>query len=205
MAGKLYEEDMNFNKMIQFSSVCDKMKSIYRQTLLADGSRRETDAEHSWHLALMAMLFKDYAPEGTDIDKVIKMVLVHDLVEIYAGDTFCYDERAGADKAEREMKSAEKLFSILPKEKGEEIKNLWLEFDAEETKEALFAASLDRLQPLINNFFTNGHTWRKGDVLKEQVLKREEILKQGMPAAYDLAAEIIEDADKKEYFSKKQK
>lgn len=205
MADRLYEKDIDFSKKIQFSSVCDKMKSIYRQTLLADGSRQETDAEHSWHLALMAMLFSDYAPEGTDINKVIKMVLVHDLVEIYAGDTFCYDEKAGADKAEREMKSAEKLFSILPKEKGEEFKNLWLEFDAEETKEALFAASLDRIQPLINNFFTNGHTWRNGRVLKEQVQKREEILKKGMPIAYDLAMDIIEDGDRKGYFSKNQK
>ncbi len=204
MADKLREENINidFNKRIQFISVIDKMKSIYRQTLLADGSREETDAEHSWHLGVMAILLSDYAPEGTDITKVIKMVLVHDLVEIYAGDTFCYDVEAGKDKREREVKAADKLFGILPKEDRDELRALWEEFDAEETNESLYAASLDRLQPLINNFFTNGHTWRKGSVKRESVEAREMILEKGLPIATRLVKDIIDDSNKKGYFSK---
>ncbi len=203
MADKLHKRDIDadFNKRIQFISVIDKMKSIYRQNLLIDASREETDAEHSWHLAVMAILLSDYAPEGTDIQKVIKMVLVHDLIEIYAGDTFCYDTEGIKDKRKREEESADRLFKILPEKDGKELRALWEEFDKEETKEALFAASLDRLQPLINNFFTNGHTWRKGSVKKELVLKREEILKKGLPKAIPLVNEILDDSEKKGYFS----
>lgn len=206
MAENLYNayltEEKNFQKKMQFLIIADKMKTVYRQTLLADKSRRETDAEHSWHLALMAIVLSDYAPEGTDIDKSVRMALVHDMVEIYAGDTFCYDINAGKDKRKRELEAADRLFSILPKEEGEEYKSLWLEFDAEETREAKFTAALDRLQPLINNFLTDGHTWRKGNVPREMVEKRVALISEAIPAAKSLVYEILDDSERKGYFRK---
>lgn len=195
-------EEEKFQKKMQFLIIADKMKTVYRQTLLADKSRRETDAEHSWHLALMAIVLSDYAPEDTDIDKAVRMALVHDLVEIYAGDTFCYDVNAGKNKRERELKAADRLFSILPENEGEEYRSLWLEFDREETREAKFTAALDRLQPLINNFLTDGHTWRKGNVPREMVEKRVALISEGIPAAKSLVYGILEDSERKGYFSK---
>ena len=202
MAENIHESDLkeNFNKRLQFLILIDKMKSVYRQTLLADKSRRETDAEHSWHMAVMAMLFAPFAPEGVDTDRVIKMCLVHDLVEIYAGDTFCYDVKAGEDKSEREELSAQKLFSVLPEEDGVQIRTLWEEFEKQQTPDALFAASLDRFQPLINNFLTEGHTWRKGNVTREQVEKRASLIEKGLPIAWETVMEIIEDSQKKGFF-----
>ena len=190
-------------KRMDFLICADKMKSIYRQTLLADKSRRETDAEHSWHLALMAMVFSDLAPEGVDINRVIKMVIIHDLVEIFAGDTFCYDEKAVLDKAERENASAEKLFSMLDAELGREYEALWREFDEGETPDARFAASLDKLQPLVNNYLTDFHTWKLGNVRKEQVEKRVETIKNGIPELYYIAEGIIRHGEKTNSFADK--
>lgn len=207
MAENIYNEDINakFNKKLQFLILIDKMKSVYRQTLLADKSRRETDAEHSWHIALMAMLFSEFAPQGVDKERVIKMCLVHDLVEIYAGDTFCYDKKAGEDKREREMRAAQKLFSVLPKEDGKELKELWLEFEKQETPDAVFSASLDRFQPLINNFLTDGHTWKKGKVVRPQVEERAALIKKGLPIAWETVRKILDDAEGKGFFEHNQK
>ena len=205
MADFLYKSNINddFNKKLEFLVLLDKMKSIYRQTLLADKSRRETDAEHSWHIAMMAMLFAEYAPQGVDRDRSVRMCLVHDLVEIYAGDTFCYDEKAGEDKKEREEKAAQKLFSILPEKDGEELKSLWIEFEEQSTPDALFAASLDRLQPIINNILTDGHTWRKGKVERKQVEERMSVIERGFPLAWQTVVRIIDEAEKKGYFQNK--
>lgn len=205
MAENIYSEDMieAFNKKMRFLIIIDKMKSIYRQTLLADASRRETDAEHSWHMAIMAMLFSDYAPEGTNTERVIKMCLVHDLVEIYAGDTFCYDKKAGEDKREREKNAADRLFQILPQNDAREIRELWEEFDEAKTADALFATSIDRFQPVINNFLTDGHTWRKGKVQRKQVEERTAIIKDGLPIAWKTLCDIIDDADNKGCFDNK--
>lgn len=207
MAGELHSGDLknaDFDKIIRFSIICDQMKSVYRRTMLCDLSRRETDAEHSWHLALMAMLLSDYAPEGTDIAKVIQMVVVHDLVEIYAGDTFCYDERAALSKKEREKEAADKLFSVLPQNMGSRIRALWEEFDKESTNEAAFAAALDRLQPLLNNFMTDGYTWREGAVERKSVEKRTDLIKRAIPRAAALLNEILDDSEKKGFFTKKE-
>lgn len=204
MAENLHSENMNenFNKKLQFLVLLDKMKTVYRQTLLADKSRRETDAEHSWHMAVMAFVFSDLAPEGVNTDRVIKMCLVHDLIEIFAGDTFCYDEKAGEDKEEREKLSADRLFAILPEEDGKEIRALWEEFEAQSTPDALFAASLDRFQPIINNFLTDGHTWKKGNVKRKQVEKRASVIEKGFPAAWKTVCDIISDSDEKGLFNK---
>ncbi len=203
MAENLRSEDLKekFNKKLGFLVLLDKMKTVYRQTLLADKSRRETDAEHSWHIAVMALIFRDIAPDGVDSDKAIKMCLVHDLVEIFAGDTFCYDKDAILDKKDREKEAADRLFSILPEEDGIEIRSLWEEFEERKTADALFAASLDTFQPVINNFLTDGHTWKKGKVKRSQVEKRVSVIKEGFPAAWDTVMDIIEDSDKKGFYS----
>lgn len=202
MADSVYQNNINaeFSKKLEFLILLDKMKSVYRQTLLADKSRRETDAEHSWHIAMMAMLFAELAPEGVQRDRSVRMCLVHDLVEIYAGDTFCYDAKAGEDKAQREKRAADKLFAILPEKDGEELKNLWIEFEQQSTPDALFAASLDRLQPLINNILTDGHTWRKGNVQRKQVEERAAVIEHGFPAAWQTVCAVIDEAEAKGYF-----
>ena len=205
MAGNIHSEDMKerFNKKLQFLVLLDKMKTVYRQNLLIDKSRRETDAEHSWHIAIMAMLFSEFAPEGTDRDRVVKMCLVHDLIEIFAGDTFCYDSKAGEDKEERERLSADRLFALLPEDDGKELRTLWEEFEEQKTPDAVFAACLDRFQPLVGNFLCDGHTWKKGKVKREQVEKRDEIIEYGFPAAWETVCGIIEDSDEKGLFNHK--
>ncbi len=182
-------------KQIQFIQEVDKLKQIYRQTLLMDGSRNENDAEHSWHLALMAMILHEYSPKkDLDITKVLKMLLVHDLVEIYAGDTFCYDEEGNLGKADRELAAAEKLYGMLPTDQGQEFRALWDEFEERKTPEALFASSLDRLQPLLCNYYTGGHTWVKYGIKSDKVLERNLPVKEGAPQLWELIEEIVEDS-----------
>ncbi len=190
------------DELIRFSAEIDKMKSVYRHTLLIDKSREETDAEHSWHLATMVMLFKDYAPKGADIDRCIKMALVHDLVEIYAGDTFAYDVQGYESKAQREEEAAQKLFSMLPDNQGEEYKLLWQEFDKEETPDALYTCSLDRLQPLINNYLTQGHTWKDGFVTYDKVVKRQQVIRKAMPELWIKVEEMLDDSVAKGWLKK---
>ncbi|HZK35244.1 MAG TPA: HD domain-containing protein [Bacillota bacterium] len=180
------------NKQIEFIVEIDKLKHILRQTLLIDKSRRENDAEHSWHLAMMAMILKEYAAGDIDLERVMKMVLIHDIVEIDAGDTFAYDEDANADKEERELEAAERIFSLLPEDQGNEIRALWDEFEEGETADALFAASMDRLQPLIHNHFTSGHTWA-GAIRKDQVIARMSKVKKGAPALWQIVQKIVDE------------
>lgn len=160
------------NQLLKFTAEVDKMTSISRRTLLINGSRRENDAEHSWHIALMAMLFKDYAPEGCDVARSVQMCIVHDLIEIYAGDTFAYDVNGNKDKAEREQKAADKLFGELPEHLAKEFRGLWEEFDAMETPDAKYAAAMDRIQPYLHNTLTEGHTWKEGNPPVSMVDKR---------------------------------
>ena len=180
-----------FQKQLDFLILIDKMKNIERQTLIADGSRRETDAEHSWHIAVMAILLKEYAAETIDVDRVVRMLLVHDLIEVYAGDTFCYDVQGNLDKQKREKEAADRLFSMLPDDQRDEIRNLFEEFDRMDTPDSAFAAALDRLQPLINNHLTNGHTWRKGHVKSAQVYERMAPVKQAASSLWPLVERII--------------
>jgi putative hydrolases of HD superfamily len=190
----LEEMKSRFDQQLAFLLEIDKLKSILRQTLLMNGSRRENSAEHSWHLALMASLLSEYATESIDTNKVIRMVLVHDLVEIDAGDTFAYDTVGYKDKEERELRAAERIFGLLPPEQGAALKELWLEFEAAATPEAQFANALDRLQPLLHNWQTQGGTWRKHKVGRSQVYKRMEPVRQYIPAAWPLVTSIIEEA-----------
>lgn len=182
-------------KQIQFILEIDKIKNIFRMTRIHDGTRRENDAEHSWHIALMAFLLSEYAKDpGIDVLKVMKMCIVHDLVEIDAGDTFCYDAAANLDKQEREQKAADRIFGMLPDDQGRELRGLWEEFDAMETPEAKYAAAMDRLQPVLMNFLNKGGTWKEHNISKDQVVKRNRRIEDGAPALWELASQLIDEA-----------
>ena len=156
------------DQQLSFILEIDKLKTILRQTLLTDSSRRENSAEHSWHLAIMSVLLAEYATEPVDMLRVIKMLLVHDLIEIDAGDTFAYDVAGNVGRAEREEHGAERIFGLLPEEQGRELRALWEEFDAFKTPESKYANALDRLQPLLHNARTEGGTWRIHSVARDR-------------------------------------
>ncbi len=184
-------KDEKLQKQIKFALVIDEMKNIFRRNLIINGSRRENDAEHSWNLAMLAMLFEEYSTEKVDLERVLKIALVHDLIEVYAGDTFAYDVKGNEDKLQREIESANKLFGILDPAQGAEIRALWDEFEAKETPESKYANAIDRIQPLINNYMTNGHTWKEGDVHAPQIYKRMDIIRTTTPALWPIVEGII--------------
>lgn len=177
---------------IEFIKEIDKMKSIDRMTSLIGLDKRENDAEHSWHISVLAMVVEEYLEEEVDLLKVLKMLLVHDLVEIYAGDTFAYDEEGYKDKLERENLAADRVFGILPKDKGQIFRDYWQEFEDMSTREALFANSVDRLQPILNNFYNGGGTWLKHQVPKEKVVQRLEPIKSVSKELYKYAMDLID-------------
>lgn len=187
-------------RQLDFLREIDRLKTVLRQTVLTDKSRRENSAEHSWHLAVMAGLLQEHANEpGLDVGRVIRMVLIHDIVEIDAGDTFAYDTAGHADKAEREERAAERLFGLLPDDQRAEIMDLWREFEDRTTPEAKFAAALDRLQPMIHNYLTEGHTWRQHGITAGQVLARNRHIAEGSEALWRFAEQMINDAVDKGY------
>ncbi|MBF2025671.1 MAG: HD domain-containing protein [Oscillatoriales cyanobacterium C42_A2020_001] len=181
-------------QQIQFIVEIDKLKGILRQTLLTDCSRRENSAEHSWHIAFMAILLAEYAPVPIDVLRVVKMLLIHDLVEIDAGDTFCYDLQQNQSKVERETQAADRLFGLLPANQGAELRSLWEEFEAQSTPEAQFAASLDRLQPMLNNYHTEGGTWKLHGITRDRVLQRATPIAAGAPPLWDFVQQLIDDS-----------
>ena len=183
---------------LEFLAEIDKMKNIFRRTLVMDKSRRENDAEHSWHFAMMALTLHEYAvSDSIDINRVLKMALVHDLIEIYAGDTFAYDSVANEDKSEREKVSADKLYALLPEEQSKEFRGLWEEFEEAKTPDAAYAAAIDRLQPFFSNYKTDGYTWGLYGVRVEQIYKRMAPVKDTMPALWEFVEFVIEDSCKK--------
>lgn len=185
---------------LQFIIEIDKMKTVLRQTLLMDKSRQETDAEHSWHFAMMAWVLEAYAADKTiNINRVIKMALLHDLVEIYAGDTFAYDTAGYESKLQREQEAADQLFALLPVEQAKEYRALWEEFDAMVTPDAKYASAIDRLQPFISNYMTEGHTWAKYQVEKSAVYKRMAPVKEAIPELWEFVEEVIQEACDKNY------
>lgn len=175
----------HLDQQLKFVAEIDKMTQIFRRTMLIDGSRRENDAEHSWHIAVMALLFSDYVKEKPDLGRVVKMLVVHDLVEIYAGDTFAFDVEANKSKEENEIAAADKLFSQLPEEQGKEIRSLWEEFDEMKTPDSIYANCMDRVQPFLHNTLTAGATWVEGGVAKSQVEKRLAVVKENMPELWN--------------------
>ncbi len=180
-------------KQLQFIMEIDQLKRILRQNLLADGSRRENSAEHSWHLAMMAVLLSEYAPDRVDVQRVITMLLIHDLVEIDAGDTFCYDVQGNQDKADREQQAADRLFGLLPTDQHTHLRQLWDEFEAQETVDAQFAGALDRIQPLLQNWQNQGGTWRLHNIHRDQVMQRMAPVKTGAPELWTIVQQVVDE------------
>ena len=187
---------------IEFVLEVEKLKNVLRQTSLVGGHRRENDAEHSWHLCLMAILLVEHTAADVDLLKVVKMLLIHDVVEIDAGDTFAYDVVANADKTEREKLAADRLFGLLPRDQALIYRALWDEFEARETAEARYAAALDRLQPLLLNFHTDGAAWQRHGITKAQVIARNEHIREGSPALWEYARELIDAAVAKGFLAR---
>lgn len=179
-------------QQMQFALEVDKLKYITRQTYLSKGDRKENDAEHSWHLAMLAMLLSEHSEEPVDVLKVMKMVIIHDIVEIDAGDTYCYDDAGNATKRERETAAADRIFGILPKDQAEELRNLWEEFEEAQTPEAAFAHSLDRIQPVMLNDATHGVSWKEHQVKRSQIEKRIAPIAKGSKSIKAMAEDIVE-------------
>lgn len=179
-------------QQMEFIVEVDKVKNIFRQTYLADGTRKENDAEHSWHLALSAVLLQEHMEERADITKVIIMVLIHDLVEIDAGDTYAYDEEGAQSKREREEKGADRIFGMLPEDQGEMFRALWEEFEAYETPEAKFAHLLDNFQPLLLNDASDGKSWAEHGVHKSQIYKRNRRIPETSAIVWEQMEKIVE-------------
>jgi len=187
-------------KQIEFIKEIDKVKSVFRQNRLLDDSRYENDAEHSWHLALMAMILSEYANDAAlDLPRVLMMVLVHDLVEIGVGDAFIYDVKDREAKSSKERASAECIFGMLPPDQRDQLMALWEEFEAKETPEAKFAGALDRLQPLIHNSTVQGHAWKKHGIRRHQVYSVNSRIQEGSEPLWALAQDLIAQSVKNGY------
>ncbi len=180
------------DQQLKFTALIDEMTHILRHTMLIDGSRRENDAEHSWHIAVMAILFSEYAADTPDIGHAIQMLVCHDLVEIYAGDTFAFDAQGNTSKAQREQQAADKLFSQLPEDQEQNVRRLWEEFDEMKTADSRFANCMDRIQPFLHNTLTGGHTWNEGQVHEKDVLARMEPVRTNMPKLWPWVLANIE-------------
>ncbi|HYH00236.1 MAG TPA: HD domain-containing protein [Terriglobales bacterium] len=186
--------NVRLQQQIQFIVEIDKLKSILRQSLLCDGSRRENDAEHSWHLAAMASLLQEYATESVDLVRVLKMLLIHDIVEIDAGDTYAYDPEANVTRAAREQVAADRLFGLLPADQRDDFRALWEEFETGVTAESRYANALDRLQPLLLNYYSEGKSWRAHGVTADAVIKRMQPIKTGAPQLWTVVEQIVSSA-----------
>lgn len=186
--------NLRLDQQLKFTAEIDRMTEVYRRTILISGARNENDAEHSWHITFMALLLKEYCVEEPNVERAMKMCVVHDLIEIYAGDTFAYDVKGNEDKAEREAAAADKLYAQLPAEQGAELRALWEEFDAMETVDAKYASCLDRLQPLLHNTLTEGHTWRNGGAVRPQIEERMHIISEFMPEVYEWVSKNLDRA-----------
>ena len=182
---------------IEFIREIDKLKYIFRKTKLINSDRPENDAEHSWHLAMMAIVLAGHANEPIDLEKVMKMVLIHDIVEIDSGDVFAYDTTKSHDNFDEELKAARRIFGILPKEQAEEFLNIWIEFEEMKTPESKFARSLDRLEPLLQNASNNGGTWREFDVKFDKVIEKKKAIKDGSEELWKFAENLIDESVEK--------
>ena len=186
-----------FEKQMAFIREIDKEKMIKRQSYLTDKETHEDDAQHAWHMAIMTLLLKEYSNEDIDVLKTMSMLLIHDLVEVYAGDTYAYDEEGKKTQAEREAKAADKLYGMLPEDQGEYLKSLWLEFEEQKTPEAKFARTMDCFQPLILNDATDGRAWKEHDVKRSWVMKRNQNTNKGSEDIWEYARENLIDKNVK--------
>ena len=184
------EEKINrLNQQFAFIREIDKEKFIGRQTYLTDAKRKENDAEHAWHMAIMTLLLSEYANQKIDVLKTISMLLIHDLVEIDAGDTYAYDEEGKKTQAEREQKAADRIYGMLPEDPGKKLYDLWLEFEAQETPEAKFARTMDNIQPMYLNASTDGKAWQEHKVHLAQILGRNAHTAEGSEVLWNYAYE----------------
>ncbi|MEJ5145175.1 HD domain-containing protein [Sphingobacterium sp. MYb388] len=181
-------------KQIDFIKEIDKVKYIQRKTKLFNSNRNENDAEHSWHLAMMALILAEHANEPIDVLKVVKMVLIHDIVEIDAGDTFIYDMQKNHINTDQERLAANRIFGLLPQEQSKEFIAVWEEFEAGLTPEAKFARTLDRLEPLLQNTSNNGGTWKEFDVDYSKVFEKKKIINEGSTTIWKYAEELINES-----------
>ena len=182
----------SLSKQIAFIVEADRLKTIIRRTPLTDNSRLENSAEHSWHLALAAIALREHAPSSADLARVLEMVVIHDLVEIDAGDTFAYDAAAHHDKADRERLAAERIFGLLPTEQGDRLHKLWDEFEAAETLEARYANALDRFQAFLQNMQSGGGSWATHGVTRAQVLARMAPIETTLPGVWPFVLDVID-------------
>lgn len=187
---------------LRFVLEVDKLKRVLRRSLLIDGARRENSAEHSWHVTVLARVFAEYAPEGTDIDHVVNMLVVHDIVEIDAGDTFVYDRAAVRSQAERERAAADRIFALLPEDQAAWARSLWDEFEERKTPEARFARAVDRLSPLLANWHTEGAMWQQFKVSKDDVLKNVKLIAEGSKTLGAYALALVDDAERRGYLGR---
>jgi len=182
-------------RQVEFIVEMDRLKEIFRQTVLTQSRRAENDAEHSWHLCLCVITLAEHANRpGMDILRVLKMVILHDLVEIDAGDTFAYDTAGMAGQHEREARAADRIFGLLPEDQAVEFRALWDEFEERTTLEARFAAAVDRFQPMLLNVRTQGHAWKKHGVTQPRVIARNQHVADGSVALWEYAARMIQEA-----------
>ena len=196
-------DSKRFKSQIEFILEVDKLKKIMRRTMLMDRSRQENSAEHSWHIALIVLVLSEYVEaDNLNLLRVIKLLLTHDLVEIDAGDTYCYDESGIQDQKERETRAADRIFNILPEDQAKSFRGLWDEYEDRKTPESRFANALDRFQPLLHNYFTQGHSWRQHGIQKKQVLSRMQPVEEGAPALWDYVTALIDDAVAKGFLAK---
>jgi len=185
--------DDRLEQQVAFLLEADKLKQVLRRTPLADSSRRENSAEHSWHLIVAAIVLLEHSAGDVNLLHVLEMLAVHDLVEIDAGDTFAYDAQDLVTKEERELAAAERIFGLLPPDQASRVRSLWDEFEAQQTPDARFANAMDRLQPLLQNACAQGGSWRDHDLQREQVLRRMAPIESALPAAWPLVLKIVDD------------
>jgi putative hydrolase of HD superfamily len=191
-----------FKQQIEFILEVDKLKNVLRKTILMDRSRRENSAEHSWHIALTVLILSEYAKDpDVDLFRVIKILLVHDLIEIDAGDTYCYDDQGRKDQARREKKAADRIFNLLPADQATTLRKLWDEFEERKTPESRFANALDRLQPFLHNYFTAGQIWQENNIKSDQVKARMHPVADGAPILWNYVSYLIDDGVKKGFLA----
>ncbi len=185
--------DRRVKQQIAFILEADKLKNVIRRNYLTDGSRRENSAEHTWHTILMAMLMFEYAENKQDLNllHIIKMISIHDLVEIEAGDTFIFDEEANKNKFDRENQAAKKIFTKLPYDQGKEYYDVWLEFEKEETADAIFAASVDKIMPVLLNTYSKGTSWREAGITSARVFETLKVIEKGPQKIKELLADLV--------------
>jgi len=191
-------------QQIRFIVEIDKLKTVYRRTYLINENRKENTAEHSWHIAVMAMVLVEYANEPIDITRVLKMALIHDIVEIDAGDTFVYDIEAELNKAERERVAADRLFALLPEDQAIEFRQLWNEFETRSTADSRFAAALDRMIPQLHNYYTGGGSWKEHMITHDRVIAKNATMKEGATPLWEWTQKLLASAVEKGFLTKEQ-